>query len=357
MFWTTLSSELISAASVLHLISGQAPCLEKVDKYLNLLGIGKCLSVSIRPQGIALNLCWAQKHPQEKGILPNNQKIKFCASWQNKTVHIKGQIYQRGWDGILVKYCHWKSDREQAGCSPTLCPASVLLQVVSCAGEVTDVCTAGSGLTLFTWFSEGIGTLSLIQTQHTLFSSLDWLFLTVIPALVHPWSLWMFLGRVIKGRGVLEVDHLFYSILFRCGIYKSSKTGSERKANILLNWRLPQNRQLQPSLSLFSLPVLSSMTWFEDHLQWDQKVIFPVLWSTSHFTCTPPVSWVASETGMNSGLPYLNHEQLQERQWCSEGEIRSERAYKALEMCSCHGELRHPGKWLVKTLSHQLGIL
>lgn len=110
-----------------------------------------------------------------------------------------------------------------------------------------------------------------------LLSSLDWLFLTVIPALMHPWSLWMFLGRVIKGRGVLEVDHLFYSILFRCGIYKGSKTGNERKAIILLNWRLPQNRQLQPSLSLFFLPVLSSMTWFGDHLQWDQKVIFPVL--------------------------------------------------------------------------------
>lgn len=84
---------------------------------------------------------------------------------------------------------------------------------------------------------------------------------------MHPWSLLMFLGRVIKGCGVLEEDNLFYSILFRCGIYKSSKIGSKRKANILLNWRLPQNRQLQPSLSLFSLPVLSSMTWFEDHLQ------------------------------------------------------------------------------------------
>lgn len=77
----------------------------------------------------------------------------------------------------------------------------------------------------------------------------------------------MFSGRVIKGRGVLEEDRLFYSILFRCGIYKGFKIGSERKAHILLNWRLPQNRQLQPSLSLFPLPVLSSMTWFEDHLQ------------------------------------------------------------------------------------------
>lgn len=84
---------------------------------------------------------------------------------------------------------------------------------------------------------------------------------------MHLCSLWMFIGRVIKGRGVLEEDHLFYSILFRCGIYKGSKIGSERKAHILLYWRLPQNRQLQPSLSLFSLPVLSSMTWFEDHLQ------------------------------------------------------------------------------------------
>lgn len=156
----------------------------------------------------------------------------------------------------------------------TLC---VLLQAVSCAVEVTDGCTAGSGLTLFTWSSEGSETSSLLQTQHKLLSSLDWLFLTIIPALVHLWSLWMFLGRVIQGFGVLEEDNLFYSILFRCGIYKGSKIGSKRKAHILLNWRLPQNRQLQSSLSLFSQPVLSSMTWFEDHLQWDQKVIFPVL--------------------------------------------------------------------------------
>ncbi|OPJ75094.1 hypothetical protein AV530_018548 [Patagioenas fasciata monilis] len=57
----------------------------------------------------------------------------------------------------------------------------------------------------------------------------------------------------------------------RCGIYKGSRIGSKRKANILLNWRPPQHRQLQPSLSSFSLPALSSMTWFEDHLQGDQK--------------------------------------------------------------------------------------
>lgn len=55
----------------------------------------------------------------------------------------------------------------------------------------------------------------------------------------------------------------------RCGIYKGSRIGSKRRQ--IFFWRLPQHRQLQPSLSSFSLPALSSMTWFEDHLQGDQK--------------------------------------------------------------------------------------
>lgn len=60
VLWTALGLDLISAASALHLISGQAPYLEKVVKYLDLWGIGKCLSVNIKPQRIALNLCWAR---------------------------------------------------------------------------------------------------------------------------------------------------------------------------------------------------------------------------------------------------------------------------------------------------------
>lgn len=109
----------------------------------------------------------------------------------------------------------------------------------------------------------------------------------------------------MEGRGVPEEDRLFYSILFRCGIYKGSKIGSERKANILLNWRPPQHRQLQPSLSSFCLPVLSSMTWFEDHLQWDQKVIFPSACSTCHFTFTLLVNWMASMWDRNEFWPPL----------------------------------------------------
>lgn len=44
-----------------------------------------------------------------------------------------------------------------------------------------------------------------------------------------------------------EEDHLFYSILFRCGIYKGSKIGSERKVNILLNWRPPNTDSCSPA--------------------------------------------------------------------------------------------------------------
>lgn len=54
-----------------------------------------------------------------------------------------------------------------------------------------------------------------------------------------------------------------------------------------LETALTQAAAAQPLLML--LPVLSSMTWFEDHLQWDRKVILPEL--APHATFTLPVNW------------------------------------------------------------------
>lgn len=166
------------------------------------------------------------------------------------------------------------SDREGASCSPTLHPDSI------CAAAGYKLCCSSP------W--DDIAQL-ILRRKRSLILAPDTAYIVFLPRLVifnnnslphaslQPLDVEMFLGRVMEGRGVPKEDHLFYSILFRCGIYKGSRIGSKRKANILLNRRPPQRRQLQPSLSSFSLPALSSMTWFEDHLQGDQKVIFPAL--------------------------------------------------------------------------------
>lgn len=161
-------------------------------------------------------------------------------------------------------------------------------------------------MTLFTWFSEVNGMSFLLQTQHKLFSTLDWLVLTVIPSpILQSLDVEMFSRRVVEGCVMPEEDHLFYSILFRCGIYKGSEIGSEGKANILLNWRPPQHRQLQLSLSSFSLPVSLKHDLVLGPPSMRSKGDFPSACSTCHFTFTLPVDWVASLWDRNEFWPPL----------------------------------------------------